>query len=151
MKIASSAFEEGAPIPQKYTADGENTSPPLNWAIPPEGTKSIALICHDPDAPVGDWVHWVLFNLPGGTVELPEGMETKEILDNGAKQGLNDFKKIGYGGPAPPKGPAHRYYFKVYALDTELDLEVGASRKDVESAMSGHILAQGQLMGKYGR
>lgn len=149
--VTSTAFEEGSMIPKKHTGDGEDISPPLFWTGVPEGTKSIALICHDPDAPVGTWVHWVLWNLPPDTRELAEAVPTQETLASGATQGKNDFGNIGYGGPAPPRGSAHRYYFKVYALDTTLDLDSGATKKQLLKAMENHVLAQGQLMGKYRR
>jgi Raf kinase inhibitor-like YbhB/YbcL family protein len=116
----------------------------------PVGTKSFALIVDDPDAPAGTWVHWVLFNLPAGTHELAQGVEKKEQLENGALQGRNDFPKIGWNGPCPPPGKPHRYFFKLYALDTVLDLKAGASKADVERAMKGHVLGQGELMGKFG-
>lgn len=151
LEISSSAFKAGEAIPKKYTGDGADTSPPLRWAEPPDGTKSFVLICDDPDAPRGTWVHWVLFNVPAATREWPEATPTKETLDNGAKQGKNDFGKIGYGGPAPPKGKPHRYFFKLYALDTTLDLPAGATKADVLAAMKGHVLAEGQLMGLYQR
>jgi Raf kinase inhibitor-like YbhB/YbcL family protein len=138
-------------IPKRYTGDGEDQSPPLHWSEPPSETKSIALICDDPDAPRGAWVHWVLFNLPAKVRELHEGVATTKTLDNGASQGKNDFGKIGYGGPAPPKGASHRYFFKLYALDVALDLAVGATKAQLEAAMKGHVLAHGQLMGTYQR
>ncbi len=148
--ITSSAFEEGGLIPPKYTCDGDDISPPLQWDPVPEGTKSIALISDDPDAPMGTWVHWVLFNLPADTRELQENIPKDEILPNGARQGISDFHRIGYGGPCPPSG-THRYFFKIYALDTELDLDAGAGKSDLLNAMEGHILAEGQLIGKYKR
>ncbi len=150
IKVTSTAFEESGMIPAKYTCDGEDISPPLKLESVPEGTRSIALIADDPDAPMGTFVHWVLFNLPADTRELAENMPKKERLENGAIQGETDFgkKKEGYGGPCPPSG-THRYYFKVYALDAMLDLGPDAKKKDVEKAMEGHILAQGQLMGQY--
>ena len=151
IQVTSTAFEEGGTIPTKYTCDGDDVSPPLSWTSLPEGTKSIALIFDDPDAPVGTWVHWVLYGLPLDSTGLPEAVPTQKILADGAKQGINDFRKIGYGGPCPPKGPAHRYFFKVYALDSEIELEAGATKKELLKAMQGHILAQGQLMGKYKR
>ena len=151
IKITSSSFAEGEPIPSKYTCDGENISPPLSWDNAPAGTKSSALICDDPDAPVGTWVHWVLYDLPATITELREATETKEELPNGARQGRNDFKQIGYGGPCPPRGGQHRYYFKIYALDLELNLKSGATKSEVENAMKGHILAEGKLMGTYQR
>jgi len=148
--MKSSAFEEGGMIPSKYTCDGKDVSPPLAWSSVPEGTKSLALICDDPDAPMGTWVHWVIYNLPLDAKELAEAFPAQKILANGARQGINDFRKIGYGGPCPPGG-THRYYFKLYALDTILALEAGASKKQLLAAMEGHILAQGQIMGKYKR
>jgi len=151
IKITSSSFAEGEPIPSKYTCDGENISPPLSWDNAPAGTKSSALICDDPDAPVGTWVHWVLYDLPATITELREETETKEELLNGGRQGRNDFKQIGYGGPCPPKGGPHRYYFKIYALDLELNLKSGATKSEVEDAMKGHLLAEGKLMGTYQR
>lgn len=151
MKLTSSAFQEGDTIPKQHTADGKDVSPPLKWSDAPAGTRSFVLICDDPDAPVGTWVHWVLFNLPADRTELPEGVPPDKVVLGGAHQGTNDFKKIGYGGPSPPAGKPHRYFFTLYALDSNLNLEPGASKKDVESAMKGHILAHGQLMGKYGR
>ena len=151
INITSTAFHVGATIPKQYTGDGEDLSPPLGWSEPPSGTKSITLICDDPDAPRGTWVHWVLFNLPPNTRELDEGVPTTETLASGAKQGKNDFGNIGYGGPAPPKGKPHRYFFKVYALSEEVDLAPGATKAELLDAMKGKILAEGQLMGTYQR
>lgn len=151
IQITSSAFAEGQPIPAKHTCDGKDVSPPLQWTnIPPEA-KSLALISDDPDAPVGTWVHWVLYDLPPTTAGLSEGVPKSPELSNGAKQGTNDFRRIGYGGPCPPPGKPHRYFFKLYALDTVLGLKPGATKRDVEKAMEGHILAQGELMGTYQR
>jgi Raf kinase inhibitor-like YbhB/YbcL family protein len=150
IKITSSTFEDGGMIPAKYTCDGADVSPPLQWDTVPEGTRSIALICDDPDAPMGTWVHWVLFNLHAETNELAEDIPADKILPDGAKQGVSDFGRIGYGGPCPPSG-THRYFFKIYALDTELGLEAGANKRQLLKAMEGHILAQGQLIGKYKR
>lgn len=150
IKITSSAFEDGGLIPAKYTCDGADVSPPLQWDAVPEGTRSIALICDDPDAPMGTWVHWVLFNLPSDAKELAQNIPTEETLPNGAKQGVNDFGRVGYGGPCPPGG-THRYFFKIYALDTELDLQAGADKRQLLKTMEGHILGQGQLIGKYKR
>jgi Raf kinase inhibitor-like YbhB/YbcL family protein len=150
IKITSSAFQEGGLIPAKYTCDGADISPPLQWDAVPEGTKSIALISDDPDAPMGTWVHWVLFNLPSETKELAENIPPQETLPNGARQGISDFGRIGYGGPCPPGG-THRYFFKIYALDTELNLTAGDNKGQLLKAMEGHILAQGQLIGKYKR
>jgi len=148
IKITSSAFEDGDLIPAKYTCDGADVSPPLQWDAVPEGTKSIALICDDPDAPMGTWVHWVLFNLPSDAKELAQNIPAEETLPNGAKQGVSDFGRIGYGGPCPPSG-THRYFFKIYALDTQVGLEAGADKRQLLNAMEGHILGQGQLVGKY--
>jgi len=150
IKITSPAFEDGGLIPAKYTCDGADISPPLQWGAVPEGTRSIALISDDPDAPVGTWVHWVLFNLPAEAAELAENIPPEKTLPNGASQGVSDFGRIGYGGPAPPSG-THRYFFKIYALDTQIDLAPGADKARLLKAMQGHILAQGQLIGKYSR
>ena len=150
IKITSSAFEDGGLIPARYTCDGEDISPPLQWAGVPEGVRSIALICDDPDAPMGTFVHWVLFNLPAVTKELAEDVPADKTLQNGARQGITDFGRIGYGGPCPPSG-THRYFFKIYALDAELALKAGAGKRELLKAMEGHILAQGQLVGKYRR
>ncbi len=150
IKITSSAFEDGGMIPAKYTCDGADVSPPLQWDAVPEGTKSIALICDDPDAPMGTWVHWVLFNMPAEANELAQNIPAEETLPNGAMQGVSDFGRIGYGGPCPPGG-THRYFFKVYALDTKVDLQAGADKRQLLKAMEGHILGQGQLVGKYKR
>lgn len=150
IKITSAAFREGEMIPRKYTCDGDDVSPPLAWSgVPPEA-KSVALINDDPDAPVGTWVHWVLFNLPADITELPEGVPPNLELGSGAKQGRNDFRRIGYGGPCPPGG-THRYFFKLYALDTALPLPAGATKAELLRVMQGHILAEGQLIGKYKR
>ncbi len=151
MQMTSKAFAQGAAIPGKYTCDAQNVSPPLTWTGTPPGTKSLALIADDPDAPGGTWVHWVVYDLAAPTVELPEDTPKSQFLAGGAKQGLNDFRHLGYGGPCPPPGKPHRYFFKLYALDTELALKPGASKKEVERAMDKHILAQAQLMGTYKR
>jgi Raf kinase inhibitor-like YbhB/YbcL family protein len=149
--LTSAAFQEGQTIPRQYTADGKDISPPLQWDEPPQGTQSWALICDDPDAPRGTWVHWVLFNLPAETRSLEEGMPASATLANAAKQGKNDFRKLGYGGPAPPPGKPHRYFFKLYAVDQQLDLAAGATKAELVAALKGHVLAEGQLMGRYGR
>lgn len=148
--IKSPAFVPGGKIPGKYTCDGMDISPPLTWTSGPEGTKTFALICDDPDAPMGTWVHWVLFNLPADITEFRENLPPEKELESGAKQGMNDFRKIGYGGPCPPGG-VHRYFFKLYALDTEINLEAGATKEELLKAMEGHILAEGQLIGRYER
>ena len=148
--ITSSVFSEGGMIPKKYTCDAEDISPDLKWSGVPQGAKSLALICDDPDAPVGTWVHWVLFNLPADVTTLAAGLPADATLKNGARHGKNDFRKLGYGGPCPPGG-THRYYFKLYALDTLLSLESGSTKAQLLATMKGHILAEGQLMGKYKR
>ena len=151
IELTSTAFQKGETIPKQYTGDGADQSPPLHWSEPPSGTKSLALICDDPDAPRGTWVHWVLFNVPPQTRELEANVPTTATLGDGAKQGKNDFGNIGYGGPAPPKGKPHRYYFKLYALGVAVDLPTGATKAELEKAMKGHTLAEGQLMGTYKR
>jgi Raf kinase inhibitor-like YbhB/YbcL family protein len=151
MQLTSTAFAEGAAIPAKHTCDAKNVSPPLKWSGVPAGAKSLVLIVDDPDAPVGTWVHWVLYDLPAAATELAEDVPKSQYLASGARQGLNDFRHLGYGGPCPPPGKAHRYFFKLYALDSMLDLKPGLTKKDIESAMDKHILARGQLMGTYQR
>jgi Raf kinase inhibitor-like YbhB/YbcL family protein len=151
MQLTSSAFNEGQPIPERHTCDGENLSPPLKWSGVPPGARSLALIVDDPDAPVGTWVHWVLYDLSTSATEFPEGLPKGQYVPGAAKQGLNDFKHLGYGGPCPPGGKAHRYFFKLYALDQILDLKPGATKKEVERAMESHTLSQSQLMGTYKR
>jgi len=151
IEVTSPAFDEGAMIPAEYTADGRDVSPPIVWSPGPEGTKSYVLISDDPDAPMGTWVHWVVYNIPPDVTSLDENVPADKTLPSGAQQGSTDFGRIGYGGPAPPGG-THRYFFKVYALDTVLDdLPTGATKGQVEAAMNGHVLAEGQLMGKYSR
>lgn len=149
--LKSTAFEAGQPIPAKYTGDGADASPPLTWSGVPEGTVSQALVCEDPDAPRGVWTHWVLYNLPAEARQLSEGVPAKEALPDASLQGKNDFRKTGYGGPAPPPGKPHRYFFQLYALDAKPALKPGATRPQLLAAMKGHILGQGSLMGTYGR
>jgi Raf kinase inhibitor-like YbhB/YbcL family protein len=151
LNLSSNSFAAGEKIPKQFTCDGEDRSPELHWPAPPSGTKSFALIADDPDAPVGTWVHWVLFNLPPDTSSLPENIPKKDILENGAIQGQNDFGRTGYGGPCPPPGKPHRYFFKLYALDSAVNLKSNATKDDLERAMNGHILAQGEYIGRYGR
>jgi len=148
--LKTTSFSEGGSIPKKYTCDGSDLSPALQWASAPAGTQSLALIVDDPDAPVGTWTHWILWNIPPGGA-LPEGVTKVEKLSDGTLQGRNDFKRIGYGGPCPPPGKPHRYFFKLYAVNTNLDLKAGANRNELERAIKGHVLAQTELMGKYGR
>jgi Raf kinase inhibitor-like YbhB/YbcL family protein len=151
IELTSPAFQDGQPIPVAHTGDGQDASPPLGWGSLPDGTQSLALICDDPDAPGGTWVHWVLYGLPANADGLPENVPAAEHVPNGAKQGLNDFRRIGYGGPCPPRGPAHRYFFRLYALDTDIGLRPGATQADLRARMEGHILAEGELMGTYQR
>jgi Raf kinase inhibitor-like YbhB/YbcL family protein len=150
LEITSSAFSKGEMIPTGYTCDGPDVSPELAWTGVPETTQSLALICDDPDAPMGTWVHWVLFNIPPGARGLPGEISPDAALENGARHGTNDFGRLGYGGPCPPGG-THRYFFKLYALDTELDLASGITKAQLIEAMEGHILAEAQLMGTYNR
>lgn len=149
--VSSPAFQEGDRIPTKYTCQGQDVSPLLAWSEPPVGTQSFALIVDDPDAPGGVFTHWVLFNIPSDSRELPEAIPAQAQLPSGALQGKNDFGRIGYGGPCPPPGAPHRYRFTIYALDQPLDLKAGVSKKPVLDAMQGHITAQGQLTGTYQR
>ena len=144
-----STFAMGATIPSQYACGGN--SPPLSWSIAPSGTQSLAILCDDPDAPRGDWVHWVLFNLPPDTRKLDEGIPKEPKLPNGAIQGVNDYRENGYDGPCPPPGRPHRYFFKIFALDVKLTLGPNARKSDLLKSMEGHILGQGQLMGKFGR
>lgn len=150
LQLTSTAFRDGEPIPKKYTCDGQDVSPELAWSGAPEGTKSFALIADDPDAPSGVWVHWVIYDLRAATHGLPEGMPKDRELRDGARQGKNDFGKIGYGGPCPPRGPAHRYFFKLYALREKTGLKSGASKNELERAMKSKVLGQATLTGKFG-
>lgn len=150
-ELSSSGFKEGDSIPRRYTCEGENVSPPLHWGVPPAATKSFVLIADDPDAPGGTWVHWVLYNLPLDLRGLSEGVPAKERVLDEAIHGLTDFKRIGYGGPCPPPGKPHRYYFKLYALDVVLDLKPHATKAQVLEGCKGHVLAEAQLMGRFGR
>jgi len=150
IKVTSTAFEQGGMIPNKYTCDGQDISPPLSWVDVPDGTASIVLVCDDPDAPMGTWVHWVLFDLPPDAQGLPENIPAVENLENGGIHGINDWRKLGYGGPCPPGG-THRYYFKIYALDKLMNIPVGNTKAQLLKAMEGHILAEGELMGRYKR
>jgi hypothetical protein len=151
LKLESAAFKDGEIIPSRYTCVGENLSPPLHWTVPPAPTKSFVIIADDPDAPVGTWVHWVIYDVPLDLRGLTEGIPAQDQLPNEAVQGLNDFKRIGYGGPCPPPGKAHRYYFKLYALDAVLNLKPRATKAQVLTACKGHVLAEAQLMGRFAR
>jgi Raf kinase inhibitor-like YbhB/YbcL family protein len=149
LDLTSTDFAAGATIPKPFTCDGGDLSPALAWNAPPTATQSFALIADDPDAPVGTWVHWVIFDMPATLRSLPQNFPKDEQSADGTRQGKNDFDKIGYGGPCPPPGKVHRYFFKLYALDTKLNLSSGSTKKDLERAMQGHILARGEYMGRY--
>ncbi len=151
LQLTSPDFSSGGNIPKPFTCDGADVSPALQWNAPPDKTQSFALIADDPDAPVGTWVHWVLYDAPASLRALPQNYPKTEQAADGTRQGTNDFKKIGYGGPCPPPGKPHRYFFRLYALDTKLNLKPGATKKDVERGMQGHILVQGEYMGRYSR
>jgi len=149
MQLTSSAFQSGGNIPKQFTCEGNDTSPQLAWSDVPSGTKSLALIVHDPDAPrAGGFYHWVAYNIPATSSGIQENAQKQSELRGGGTQGRNDFGNSGYGGPCPPSG-THRYFFRLYALDTDLKMNSGATAKDVEKAMQGHILGQAELMGKY--
>ncbi len=149
--LKSSTLTPNDPIPRKFTCDGDDVSPPLAWDAAPAGTRSFSLVTEDPDAPGGTFVHWVLYDVPATARTLPENLSREKSLPDGSRQGRNGFGQIGYGGPCPPPGPAHRYYFRLYALDADLNLAPGASRADLDRAMKGKILAQAELMSRYGR
>jgi hypothetical protein len=151
LQLRSSAFDPNGSIPTRHTCDGPDVSPALSWTGVPEGTNSLSLIMDDPDAPAGTWVHWVLYDLQPGTKELAEGVPKDGQLSSGARQGRNDFRKLGYGGPCPPPGRPHRYVFKLYALDAPTRLGPGMTKADLEAAMRGHVLAQAELIGVYKR
>jgi Raf kinase inhibitor-like YbhB/YbcL family protein len=150
MVVTSSSFTGGAMIPSKYTCDGADISPPLSWSGTPDAAKSIALICDDPDAPGGVWVHWVAYNIPPTVTRLHENIPAADTLSDSTRQGVNDFRKTGYGGPCPTGG-THRYFFKVYALDVLLPVDRQMTKAKLLKMMEGHVLAEGQLMGKYKR
>lgn len=151
LELKSPAFTDKEYIPAKYTCQGEDISPPLIWTGAPAGVKSFALINDDPDAPSGDWVHWVIYDIPRDADGLPEGVPNTQNLPNGAKQSVNDGGDTGYGGPCPPPGKPHRYYFKLYALDIILNKPAGLSKTDLLKVMKGHILAEAQILGYYKR
>jgi len=150
-RIESGAFAEGKSIPKRFTCEGADVSPALKWPDPPVGTRSFVLVVEDPDAPGGIWTHWVAYNLPAGARGMPENAPKQERIPGGGRQGLNSFGHAGYGGPCPPPGKAHRYFFRLYALDTMLSLKPGASKEDVLAAAKGHILGEAQLMGRFKR
>jgi len=150
MILTCPSFEPAEMIPPVYTCDGQDISPPLRWTEAPAGTRSFALVSDDPDAPVGTWVHWVVWNIPASVNSLEENQPKKDSLPGGIRQGTTDFRRIGYGGPCPPSG-THRYFFRLYALDALLDLPATTTKAQMEKAMMGHVLAQAELMGKYRR
>ncbi|MCE5275157.1 MAG: YbhB/YbcL family Raf kinase inhibitor-like protein [Syntrophaceae bacterium] len=147
-ELSSTAFKAGEPIPTRHTCRGEDVSPPLAWSGAPKATRSFALICDDPDAPLATWVHWVYYDIPASVYALPEAIGSAEKPSPGGTSGKNSFRKAGYGGPCPPFG-THRYFFRLYALDTFLGLKAGATKKELVKAMNGHILDQAELMGTY--
>lgn len=153
LSLASTAFNQGDPIPVVHTCDGADRSPPLAWSGVPSGAAALALIADDPDAPGRTWVHWVLYDAPATLAGLPENVPQTEVLPalGGAVQGHNDFHRVGYGGPCPPPGAAHRYFFTLYALAAPVGLRPAATKEQVERAMTGHILATAQLMATYAR
>lgn len=151
LELKSTAFINGEHIPPKYTCKGEDISPPLTWDNVPQNTHSFALICDDPDAPMGTWVHWVLYDIPQDKRSLPEGVKKDRVLDDGSKQGITDFGKVGYGGPCPPPGKPHRYFFKLYALDFKLDLKPGINKQQLLKAIDPHVIELAELMGKFQR
>lgn len=151
LSITSIAFKDGKRIPKKYTCESDDISPALAWSDVPPEAKSLALIMDDPDAPIGVFTHWVLFNLPSHLSSLDEAQATTERLDNGAIHGINDFGRTGYGGPCPPPGPTHRYFFAIYALDTSLSLKPRSTKQQVLAAIKGHVLAEARLVGTYSR
>ena len=151
LTISSSAFTNGGVIPKKFTCDGADVSPPLTWTDPPAGTEAFALLVDDPDAPVGNWNHWAIWNLPANLRSLPEGVSKTTHLLDGSQQGQNDFHKPGYNGPCPPAGKPHRYFFKLFALDTKVSLKSEAGKPELETAIKGHTQATAELMGTYKR
>lgn len=149
--LESKAFSPGQRMPAKFTCDGEDVSPALSWKGAPSNTKSFAIIMDDPDAPSGTWVHWVIYDIPEDVTSFQEGVAKIDELPDGTKQGITDFRRIGYFGPCPPKGAPHHYHFKIYALDSVLNLPARLSKADIEEAMDGHILAKAEYIGIYGR
>jgi len=149
--LTSSAFQAAAEIARKYTCDGDDVSPPLRWENPPAGAKAFAMIADDPDAPGGTWVHWLIYDLPAETKDLFESVPKTEVLTHGGKQGVNDFGKVGYGGPCPPPGSAHRYFFKLYALDAATNLKPRAMKQQLLDVLKPHLLGEADLVGRYKR
>jgi len=150
LTLSSESLKDGS-VPKEFTCDGEDKSPALAWTAPPASAKSLALTVTDPDAPSGTFTHWVVYNLPANINGLPVGVPKQGQLAHGGRQGKTDFGQVGYGGPCPPAGKEHRYVFTLYALDTMIDVDAGAPRDHVEAAMKGHLVAKGELVGRYGR
>tara|TARA_B100000315_G_C14375944_1_gene495169 strand:- start:68 stop:583 length:516 start_codon:yes stop_codon:yes gene_type:complete len=151
LEIKSEVFKQKGYIPDRYSCDAQDFSPSLSWSQVPQGTKSLAIICDDPDAPFKIWVHWVIFNIPSGISSLEENISKEKLNELSAVEGLNDFGRLGYNGPCPPAGKPHRYFFTLYALDTTLSLEEGVGKKELVEAMQGHILAETKVIGLYQR
>lgn len=151
MKLKSTAFAAGAAIPMRFTCQGNDISPDLQWSGAPRQTRSFVLIVDDPDAPAGTWTHWLVWNIPPSSHALAANVPKEAKLRNGSWQGMNDFKRIGYGGPCPPPGKPHHYYFRLFALDSNLDLAADTTRPELEAAMQKHVIAQAQLMAVYAR
>jgi hypothetical protein len=151
IELKTASFTPGGFIPKQFTCEGPDVSPALAWTDPPQGTRTFAIIEDDPDAPSGTFVHWLIYDLPANSRGLPEALSGSGQMPGGARQGTNDFSKTGYNGPCPPRGAPHRYFIRLYALDTQLDLRPGATRQELETVMRGHILAQGELMGRFQR
>ncbi len=154
LTVTTNTFSAGDPIPEKYTCRGEDVSPPFTIQNPPDGTESLALLVDDPDAPNKTFTHWTIFNLSPDTTVLPEGLDVGEHFGGGEDvpvEGVNDFGGIGYGGPCPPPGTLHHYHFRFYALDARLDLEAGATRKQITEAMDGHVLDETDYIGTFQR
>jgi Raf kinase inhibitor-like YbhB/YbcL family protein len=149
--IETPAFQNDEEIPRKFTCSGAGVSPPLRWVNPPNGVHTFALIVDDPDAPLGTFTHWLIWNIPAGSTDLPEGLPRKTVLENGVNQGTNDFNRIGYGGSCPPAGKPHRYFFRLYALDVKLEARPGATRSELDRAMANHIVAQAEYKGTFRR
>lgn len=150
-ELQSPAFSPGAEIPAKHTCDGQDVSPALRWSDPPTGTKEMALVSDDPDAPGGTWVHWVLYGIPPSAKNLPEAVPSRDTVPGVGRQGMNDFRRVGYGGPCPPRGPEHRYFFSLYALDAEITLPPRKNKEDLLKAIEGHVLGRAETMGRYRR
>lgn len=150
-EVQSPAFPRHGDVPARYTCDGGDRSPALRWTDPPAGTKSLALVVEDPDAPAGTWTHWIVYGMPASARELPEGVPARDTVAGVGRQGMNDFHKVGYGGPCPPRGPAHRYVFRLYALDADPALPPRRTKADLLEAIEAHVVAQAELVGRYRR